>query len=236
MNRAELRPSGPDLIALPPIAPGIACWQASLVVTPARLRAAHPLLSELERARVARFGTAELRERYIVGRAALRRVLGDRLGTVPAAIDIRRGHRGRPFVEDATGIDFNVSHTRDIALIAVAERVRVGVDIEHEQRATNADGLARKFMTERERAALAPFDEEARRRRFLRAWTCKEAMSKATGDGIGAPFRQIDVDVDRLQHIAGPPPYAPGAWQLHALRGVPGYIATVAIWTGFVEG
>ena len=95
----------------------------------------------------------------------------------------------------------------------------------------NADGLARKFLTERERTALAPLDADARRRDFLRLWTCKEAMSKATGDALMAPFREIDVsDDDGLQLSAGPPPYTPEHWQLFAPHVADDLLATVAVW------
>jgi hypothetical protein len=70
--------------------------------------------------------------------------------------------------------------------------------------------------------------------RFLRYWTCKEAMSKATGDGIAAPFRRFEVDLSadtspRL--IAGPLPYSPELWQLRAVGAHPSFLATLALWT-----
>jgi 4'-phosphopantetheinyl transferase len=128
-----------------------------------------------------------------------------------------------------------VSHTRDIALIAIAHGLprtsRIGVDIEREDRTLNADGLARKFLTERERSILAPLDGDARRRGFLRLWTCKEAMSKATGDALQAPFREIDVSVaDGFQLRAGPPPYTPERWRLFPARVADDLLATVAVW------
>jgi 4'-phosphopantetheinyl transferase len=219
-------------LALPSPEPGVACWVASLEVTHARVRAGEALLSAPEIERAARFGTEDLRARYVLGRGALRMVLANRLRCHPRDVPLRRGYRGRPFVEGADGLDFNVSHTRDVALIAVAERARIGVDVEHEDRRTNAEGLARKFLTERERAALAALDADERRRRFLRSWTCKEAMSKATGDGIAAPFRRIDIDIDGLRPLDGVAPYGPADWRLRAIRGLKGFIATLAIWDG----
>ncbi len=87
------------------------------------------------------------------------------------------------------------------------------IDIEREARRVNADGLARKFLSARERAEMATLDTDARRERFLRLWTCKEAMSKATGDALSAPFRDLDVSLDGdPKLLAGPPPYVPSAW------------------------
>ncbi len=172
----------------------------------------------------------------MVGRSALRVVLGRTLGIDAADVTIRRGVRGRPELVDVTArIDFNVSHTRDVALVAVARdlpgKARVGVDIEHRDREVGADRLARKFLTPGEWATLADLPEDLRRQRFLRYWTCKEAMSKATGDGLIAPFRQLDVDLANPPRLrAGPPPYLPGDWSLHFADVPAAWLATVAIW------
>ena len=88
-------------------------------------------------------------------------------------------------------------------------------------------------MAPDEQAALAGLAPEARRRALLRLWTCKEAMSKATGDALSAPFRRISIaaeDALRLdrrsaalhaRRMAAPPIAVPG-----------GYLATVALWHG----
>ncbi len=172
----------------------------------------------------------------MAGRGALRRVLGHTLGIDPAAVAITRGVRGRPRLADSsTGIDFNVSHSRNVALMAIAHdlprRVRIGVDIEHRDRQIGVDRLARKFLTARERETLAELARDGQRQRFLRYWTCKEAMSKATGDGLIAPFRRLDVDLsDPPRLCGGPPPYEPHDWSLHFVEVPPEWLATLALW------
>ena len=168
----------------------------------------------------------------------LRSLLGEKLGIAPATVELRRGPRGRPQLAALRGLDFNVSHTQGIALIAIADALppgaRIGVDVERADRTVNADGLARKFLAGRERAALAPLDANARRLRFLRLWTCKEAMSKATGDALSAPFRDIEIALDDAtpRLVGGPPPYIPRCWRLFAAAVPHGLIATVALWSG----
>ena len=225
----------PDVLALTAPAPGVALWLCRLDRVSADVAALSASLSAQEQARAERFGTALLRRRWIAGRATLRSLLGRALGLDPSAVRLRRGVRGRPELEGDYAVDFNVSHTGDTALIAIAtgiqDRTRIGIDVERGERRVNADGLARKFLTERERAEIAPLAADVRRQRFLRLWTCKEAMSKATGDALSAPFRHMDVTLDgdpRL--VAGPAPYAPAAWQLVAAATPPDLIATLAIW------
>src|SRR5207249_7164180 len=133
-----------------------------------------------------------LARRYIIGRALLRWVLGHALGVHPATVPIVRGDRGRPRLDGGIALDFNITHTEGVALIGVTRNGRIGVDVEHSARIVRADGLAHKFLTAAEQATLAPLGESERRARFLRYWTCKEAMSKATGDGLSAPFRELD--------------------------------------------
>ena len=224
-------------IALAAPDPAIALWLYPLDCSSDESRAFERTLSPAEIERADRFGTPALRARWVAGRATLRRLLGTALGVDPAAVPLRRGTRGRPEVAAEHALDFNVSHTDNVALIGIAAGLprgaRIGVDVEREDRAVNADGLARKFMTARERAAMAPLDEQARRRQFLRLWTCKEAMSKATGDALSAPFRDIDVGLDDSPRLlAGPPPYVAGRWRLVSVAVPADLIATIAIWRG----
>jgi 4'-phosphopantetheinyl transferase len=225
-------------MALAAPAPGVALWLCDLDHVSAGTSISELSLSTQERSRAERFGNAFLRRRWIAGRTMLRALLGSALEVDPAAVRLRRGIRGRPELDGDRPLDFNVSHTEGTALIAIATGMasgaRIGVDLEREDRRVNADGLARKFLTDRERAGIAALTEDARRMQFLRLWTCKEAMSKATGEALSAPFRRIDVTLDggcpRLAD--GPAPYLPTAWQLIAAATPAGLIATVAIWRG----
>jgi len=230
--------SADDPVPLPAVVPAVRLWWCSLERSDADYTRLADALSNAEHVRAARFGTDELRRRWKVGRGTLRLLLGRELGIAPEAVALRRGPRGRPELDDPSWrVDFNVSHTRGMALVAIGrglpEATRIGVDIEHEERAVGADRLATKFLTPRERASIETLDVQARRRRFLRHWTCKEAMSKATGDGLAAPFRHLDVDLGAGPHlVTGPPPYNPAAWTLHVIDAPAGFLATMAIWHG----
>jgi 4'-phosphopantetheinyl transferase len=189
-------------------------------------------LSPAEQARAARFGTPVLRRRYVLGRATLRAVLARRLEVEPGAVRIARGRRGRPFLADRVDLDFNVSHTADAFVIALAEGVTVGVDVERADRSINTQGIAQRCLTAEERAAIASLDAESARRRVLRLWTCKEAMSKATGDALSAPFRALDVDLAPAPRLrGGRGDYQPEAWQLHVLAVPETHLGTLAVWS-----
>jgi 4'-phosphopantetheinyl transferase len=218
------------------IADDIALWWCDLDLPPALVERRATTLSPAEHARAARFGTDALRRRWIAGRTSLRSVLGQALRLPAGDVPIARGARGRPELRGiGDDLDFNVSHTGSVALIGIlrsAGRIRrIGVDVERVAREVGADRLARKFLSEAERTAIADLAADDRRRSFLRYWTCKEAMSKATGDGLIAPFRRIEVDLREAPRLkGGPPPYEPPAWALFAAPVPEGHYATVAVW------
>jgi len=221
----------PRVAPLACAAPGVKLWWCELRASPSQLRHCYSVLSVSERARAARYGVENLRVRYVIGRAGLRLVLGRSLGVPPVEVRIIRGERGRPRLAHDAVLDFNVSHTGDVALLGTLEGARLGVDIERLDRRINTAGIASKFLTANERALVAPLDAEGARRAVLTLWTCKEAMSKATGDALSAPFASLDVDLCRgpaLRHGAGA--YQPEHWSLHAAPVPDGYVATIAIW------
>jgi 4'-phosphopantetheinyl transferase len=221
----------PHTAALASPAPGIRLWWCALHVTAPQLRWCAHALSSVEHTRAARFGNPLLRDRYMIGRAALRTILAEELGITAERVAIVRGARGRPQLEADATLDFNVSHTGDVALIGVTRQGRIGVDVERADRSINVTGIARKFLTPAERHRLAALDSDTARRNVLRLWTCKEAMSKATGDALSAPFAAIDVDLrDGWALLDGPGKYRPAAWTLHAVQTPGDHLATIALW------
>jgi 4'-phosphopantetheinyl transferase len=232
----ELVDNNGNVRALARVAEGIALWWCELECSAADAGRFATCLAPAEHARAARFGTDALRRRWIAGRSALRHVLGLELGMPAVDVPISRGRRGRPELRGIPAApDFNVSHTDGVALIGIARTatrdIRIGVDVERSARKIGTDRLAHKFLTARERQAASNLAPEERRRMFLCTWTCKEAMSKATGDGLLAPFRELDVDSQPAPRLlAGPPPYRPAAWTLYRPSVPAEYLAAVAVW------
>ena len=100
---------------------------------------------------------------------------------------------------------------------AIAPSARIGVDLERRDRGVDAARLCAQVPHRaRTRTRWMRCRTGARREYFLRLWTCKEAMSKATGDGLSAPLGRLSVSADgrRLALDDGPPPYVPADWRL----------------------
>ena len=224
----------PGFVAPTPLTPpsdAISLWWCMLTMPAPTLARIVDWLAPAERIRMERFAGETLRTRYLVGRASLRWILGRAIDASPQDVAIERGLRGRPRLAGNADIDFNVSHTADVALIGLSRAGRIGVDVEHADRVIQSSGLARRILTDRERATLPSHDGDAIRRRILRLWTCKEALAKATGDAMSAPFRRLDIQSEPILALAGgPAPYHASDFALFAAAVPDRYLATVALW------
>ena len=149
------------------------------------LDAALPLLSTDERERAARLRHPLHRQRFVLAHAFLRRTLGERLGRHPAKLMFDHGPAGKPLLDD---LYFNLSHSGDLAAVALSTRLPVGVDIEALQ-PIDAQSLARVHFTPSEAALLADLTDPLPA--FYRLWTRKEAVLKAHGLGIGHSLAEL---------------------------------------------
>jgi len=169
-------------------------WYVDLDVTGEALGRFRHWLSDDELARAEGFHSDLDRARYIVGRAALRRVLADRLGCSPAAIRLSYGRNGKPMLEGAhKHVEFNLAHCGGDAVIALAGGAAIGVDIELLRPVADVESLALLVFSdvERRELELAPDPVSA----FLNGWTRKEAYVKALGLGLTAPLTEITVSL-----------------------------------------
>jgi 4'-phosphopantetheinyl transferase len=202
------------------------------------------LLDEAERSRLAAYRRADDRDRFLVGCALAKTVIAACTGSRPEQVSFDRTCRqcgrphGKPVVDG--GPEFSVAHSGALIAVAVAGDP-VGVDVEQLDgrarplgRDGDPDALARLVLAESERAALAAVDPPARARAFLVAWARKEAVTKATGDGLRAPFSQIVVaagpDPARPPRVTSwPYPQAPESVSVLDLDAGPGYVAALAV-------
>jgi 4'-phosphopantetheinyl transferase len=151
-------------------------WSVELAQPPELVTRLEAMLSGEERDRAARMAAAP---QWIVARAAVRMVLGERLGLVAGDVEIATGPHGKPELPDAT-LRFNHSHSGTRALVALAEGVEVGIDVERTARRSTA---IERTLTAGERAAIEGHAD--RHTELLRIWTRKEALAKAIGGGLG---------------------------------------------------
>jgi len=200
------------------------------------------LLDQAERRRWAAYRREEDRERFVVGCALAKTVIAACTGQRPAQVSFDRTCRrcgrahGKPVISGGGDLEHSVAHSGDLVAVALA-RAPVGVDVEQlDGRARRLGGgdpeaLARLVLADGERTALAAVPPAGRPRAFLVAWTRKEAVAKAKGDGLRVPFGDVVVasaaGTPRL--VAWPYPQDPRGVSLLDLDADAGYVAALAV-------
>jgi 4'-phosphopantetheinyl transferase len=214
----------------------IRVWRAALDRPDEETRALRALLSDDEKVRADRFRFLRDRQHFIVGRGFLRTVLGRTLGIAPQEIVFAYGTRGKPSLRwpDRSGLEFNLSHSHGLALLAIAWGRTLGIDLEYEREDLDFLGIAARFFTPQE---LAEIQREpalaAQRAAFFRGWARKEAFLKARGDGLWMGLDQFEVSIDgalppRVVRTAWDESEA-GRWTLHNLQVAPGFAAALVV-------
>ena len=149
-------------------------------------------------------GPVGARELRPAGRWALRRVLARYLGEDPADLALSAGDHGKPALAGPRPrLGFNLSHSGEIALIAVAGEREVGVDIERADDKRDVLRLAEVGLDPEEAAAVRAASPAARAAAFYAAWVRKEAVAKCLGVGLGADLPRGPVRVSKLDAGSG---------------------------------
>ena len=171
-------------------------------------------LSADERRRAELFRRPEARRRFVAARVGLRVILGRYLGRGPADVPIDLEPAGKPRLAAAgvgeSTLEFNLSHSGELALVAVADGGAVGVDVERLRPVKRLEEIAVRFFSRREHDAILAAAPAGRPDAFLRCWTGKEAVLKAIGLGLGHPLDSFDAwPVDPAGGWINLPPRSP---------------------------
>ncbi|MFJ5231378.1 4'-phosphopantetheinyl transferase family protein [Kitasatospora sp. NPDC088391] len=190
--------------------------------------ALHAVLDPAERRRAAGYRSAEDRRRYVVAHGATRHLVAARLGVPPAELRWRHGPHGKPALTGPhTGPEVNLSHSADLALVALSPTRPVGVDLQRVLPDRLSVALAARYFPPEEAAAVRDLPDPATRAaHFARLWARKEALVKAHGGRLTQGLRIP------LQHAPAPTDPA-DTWsrhyRVHDLPAPPGYHAALAL-------
>src|ERR1700722_1713240 len=211
-------------------------WAGSLQVPETQILEFALTLSQDETARAARFHCHKHRDRFIVGRGLLRAILSRYVGRSPAELAFNYGPNGKPALalkEGKSPLLFNLAHAEDLLLLAVSRVSEVGIDVEQIRAFGDADSIAASHFSHREAVGLRNLPAAQRLKAFYALWTRKEALLKATGDGIGQSLSQVEVSFSegepaRLLELHGSSEAAQ-AWTLRELLPAPGFLGALAV-------
>ncbi len=211
-------------------------WRASLDLPAEDAGRLDRLLSSEERDRRDRLRPPLARVRFSSSRGWLRYILARYVRTDPACLAFRFSERGKPSLSGlAPDLDlhFNLSHSSDLALIAVSLGREVGVDVEHTGRGADTGLIARRCFTSGESAWLDAQPAGENLDAFYRCWTRKEACAKACGEGLRLVLRRFDADPGvRGSAFVQVHPAGAGPLSLCSLDPGPGYVGALAVRAG----
>ncbi|MCB0191362.1 MAG: 4'-phosphopantetheinyl transferase superfamily protein [Anaerolineae bacterium] len=223
----------------PPAKPALArdqvhLWRVWLEASEADRHELAQVLSSSERERAARFHFARDRERFIVGRGALRVILAGYLHIRPNQVEFCYGAYKKPaLVSRQRSLEFNISHSHNVLVAAVSVGRVVGVDVERIRPLDDFEGMAKRFFSPAEYEALAAVPPSLSLQSFFTCWTRKEAFVKALGQGLYCPLDQFDVSLKPGEPAAllrvQDDPQATARWSMESLTPALNYVGALVV-------
>ncbi|HEX3588064.1 MAG TPA: 4'-phosphopantetheinyl transferase superfamily protein [Pseudonocardiaceae bacterium] len=209
-------------------------WLMRVDLPSAQLTGLTGVLDERERQRAAALALDDHRRRFIAAHGVARVIIGHWLSVPADRIGWRHGLHGKPELTGTPrGTQVNLSHSGDLAVLAITEHRHCGVDLQSLPDDRQAVRLARRFFPAEETRLVtsAPTPQE-RIRRFGLLWTRKEACLKVAGGrlmpGLRLPAAGVPTGEGSLlvRDEGGP---LPGPYLVRDLPAPPGFRAAVAV-------
>src|SRR5262245_39263963 len=209
-------------------------WRATLAWPEAAAHRLEQYLAADERDKMQRFRREKDRRRYLVGRGLLRSLLGRYLDVSAQALRFETTAAGKPHLASGQKqLQFNLAHSGEYVLFAIADGRAVGVDVEEINDDLDAREIAAHFFSPDEQRELEALTGRLKIEGFFACWTRKEAYVKARGEGLSLPLDQFDVSLrpgEPARLIATrPDPTEASRWQLSGLGVADGYKAALAV-------
>jgi len=208
-------------------------WVVRLEASDSTFARAFSWLSPDEIERADRFHFDKHRKAFVLGRAALRALIGGYLRFPPEEASFNYGPKGKPALSRPPApLFFNMSNSGDLAAYAFTFDCEIGVDVEHRRRLLEIESIAQRFFASEEVAELMGLSEAERPDGFFNCWTRKEAYIKAVGEGLSVPLDSFRVTLQpgvpaRMVDLHGSTAAAEH-WTLHAFTPEPEYAGAIA--------
>ena len=224
-------PTAPPYLSIATGAVHVWAWDYECTVD--NLNSYITLLSSDERLQMQRFRFEKDRVRYGVSHAILRILLGRYLGLQPSSISFDRNEFGKPLLAEASAapkLTFSLSHTSHIGIVAIAEGIAVGADIE--EVCPVEYGTIERYFSTQEQSSLAKLQGAHWLEGFYNCWTRKEAILKAEGLGLQVKLDSFDVSLSPgvKPEVLGARPGArfTSNWHIEELRPAHGFVGALA--------
>jgi 4'-phosphopantetheinyl transferase len=179
------------------------------------------VLSVPEGQRVSQYTSDTQRRRAIVRMARRRQILASVYDTDPNDIVFAFSERGKPSVVRDAGPQLSISssHRGDVGVFAFVRDRAIGVDVETISELPETVQFVDVVTSDFENSCVERLPQYEQAATMLRLWTRKEALLKATGQGIGAGMKHITVPLEKAAHGLAFQPVSEGpSWLLYELE------------------
>lgn len=209
-------------------------WRANLDLPCQQIERLETFLAPDEIARANRFRFARHRRRFVVARGVLRQLIGSYLNIDPQNLTFIYGDKGKPFLDRTElPLQFNLSHSHELALFAFTLKHSIGIDLEYIRPVPDALKIASRFFSPQEDRMLREIEQEQQAQLFFRLWTAKESYLKAVGTGLADSLSNIEIAFDSTDSIYSlaikQMSEANSDWFLYSCTPSANYIAAIAI-------
>lgn len=212
-------------------------WYLDLNLYLDKLEKFKTILSQEELTKAFKFKFEKHQNRFIITRANLRLILSKYINIKPENIEFIYSEKGKPSLAqnyNNVGIEFNLSHSGELALYAVTKDKKIGIDVEKIRTNCDVESIAKRFFCESEYQFISRLPEKEKEKAFYQLWTGKEAYLKATGEGLGGGLDTIELDLEskeiKIAKIKGEEKNV-NNWYLYELKMPENYLGSLAVET-----
>lgn len=207
-------------------------WKTHLEQSAIDFKESFDILNEEEKIKAQRFRFEKHQQRFTIARSSLRRILSLYLWISHQKIDFQYNAYGKPQLLDninKINLQFNVSHSENIAIYGITCHNLIGVDIEYMRPMAEAENLAKRFFSQKEFEQISKLPSAEQDREFFQLWTGKEAYLKAIGKGISGGLEKVEISPHEPRKFIRLPESNPNNYNLVYLTPENNYLAAIAV-------
>ena len=175
-------------------------WRAKLDLSADEITELTKILAEDEQVKANRFRFPEHQRRYIAARGILRKLISSYSNISADSVQFDYNSHGKPKITEFLNnqnLQFNVSHSEELALYGITRDRRIGIDLEYLREMNDVVQIAQRFFAPRESAVIASLHGDEQKRVFFQFWTAKEAYLKAIGSGLAGGLDKVEISLEK---------------------------------------
>jgi 4'-phosphopantetheinyl transferase len=174
----------------PPLEKHIHIWHADLSLIN---HFDHSILQESELKNTSALHFEEDKRYALLSWVLRRQILGHYLNKDPGRIIFDASPQEKPFLDHDTQLSFNLSHSGNQFIMAIAHDRHLGIDVEQIKTDRPVLAIAKRFFSESEYLFLESTLPKEQVNTFYQLWALKEALVKAASSGVIEGFKHANV-------------------------------------------